>query len=170
MLSSQELEMQKEHAPPFSGAPRGSVAVSHGRAGSRGARVREGGSPIALWLASCVTHGQVLPDGTPAPSQMPGRGDRLRHAIPTSARPSSQWDAEVTMLPIEALTPRAAYIHVPFCAHRCGYCNFALVAGRDDLVDGYLEALSIELASLGPPQEVDTLYFGGGDADLLGAV
>jgi oxygen-independent coproporphyrinogen-3 oxidase len=37
--------------------------------------------------------------------------------------------------------PRAAYIHVPFCRHRCGYCNFTLVAGRDDLIGDYLRAI-----------------------------
>jgi len=58
--------------------------------------------------------------------------------------------------------PRAAYIHVPFCDHRCGYCNFTLVAGRDDLIDAYLEALERELSWLERPREVDTLYFGGG--------
>ncbi len=58
--------------------------------------------------------------------------------------------------------PRSAYIHVPFCRHRCGYCNFSVVAGRDDLVESFLEAISIELSWLGAPQEVDTLYFGGG--------
>jgi oxygen-independent coproporphyrinogen III oxidase len=58
--------------------------------------------------------------------------------------------------------PRAAYIHVPFCRHRCGYCNFTLVAGRDDLIDAYLDALQRELSSLGQPHEVDTLFFGGG--------
>ncbi len=57
---------------------------------------------------------------------------------------------------------RAAYVHVPFCAHRCGYCNFTLVAGRDDLVDRYLEAIALELARLGTPREVDTLFLGGG--------
>src|SRR5690242_12960669 len=56
----------------------------------------------------------------------------------------------------------AAYIHVPFCRHRCGYCNFTLVAGRDDLVVAYLEALERELSWLGQPLEVDTLFFGGG--------
>src|SRR5437870_1094939 len=59
-------------------------------------------------------------------------------------------------------TPRAAYVHVPFCRHRCGYCNFTLVAGRDDLIDAYLEALERELSGLGRPHEVDTLFFGGG--------
>ncbi|MBI3837837.1 MAG: radical SAM family heme chaperone HemW [Planctomycetia bacterium] len=58
--------------------------------------------------------------------------------------------------------PRAAYVHVPFCRHRCGYCNFTLVAGRDDLIDDYLRAIELELQSLGEPREVDTLFFGGG--------
>ena len=58
--------------------------------------------------------------------------------------------------------PRAAYIHVPFCRHRCGYCNFTLVAGRDDLIESYLEALACELSWLQEPREVDTLFLGGG--------
>jgi oxygen-independent coproporphyrinogen-3 oxidase len=57
---------------------------------------------------------------------------------------------------------RAAYVHVPFCRHRCGYCNFTVVAGRDDLIDRYLEALAIELSWLQTPQPVDTLFIGGG--------
>lgn len=58
--------------------------------------------------------------------------------------------------------PRAAYLHVPFCRHRCGYCNFTLVAGRDDLIAAYLQALALELQALGKPREVDTLFLGGG--------
>src|SRR2546430_2554780 len=58
--------------------------------------------------------------------------------------------------------PRAAYIHAPFCPHPCGYSNFTLVAGRDDLVGAYLDALERELSSLGESREVDTLFFGGG--------
>ena len=60
------------------------------------------------------------------------------------------------------MEPCAAYIHVPFCAHRCGYCDFALVANRDDLFDAYFEALKCELRTLGSPRRVQTLYFGGG--------
>ncbi|MCE9554645.1 MAG: radical SAM family heme chaperone HemW [Planctomycetes bacterium] len=58
--------------------------------------------------------------------------------------------------------PRSAYVHVPFCAHRCGYCNFTLVAGRDELVGPYLDALTRELTLQGSAAEVDTLFFGGG--------
>lgn len=58
--------------------------------------------------------------------------------------------------------PRAAYLHVPFCRHRCGYCNFTLVAGRDDLIAAYLQTLELELQTLREPREVDTLFLGGG--------
>ena len=65
------------------------------------------------------------------------------------------------------MLPRAAYIHVPFCAHRCGYCNFTVVAGRDDLVGRYLEALERELSALETPRPVDTLFIGGGTPTRL---
>ena len=57
--------------------------------------------------------------------------------------------------------PRAAYIHVPFCRHRCGYCNFSVVADRDDLIERYLNAINKELDSLDAPV-IDTLFVGGG--------
>ena len=58
--------------------------------------------------------------------------------------------------------PRAAYVHVPFCVHRCGYCDFTLVARRDDLIGAYLEALERDLEAVGEPREVETLFLGGG--------
>src|SRR6478752_6867887 len=65
---------------------------------------------------------------------------------------------------------RALYIHVPFCRHRCGYCDFTLVAGRDDLIDRYLQALELELRSAVPAvAELDTLFFGGGTPTHLSA-
>lgn len=64
-------------------------------------------------------------------------------------------------------TPRAAYLHTPFCRHHCGYCNFTVVAGREDLVGDYLLAIELELKQLGDPREVDTLYFGGGTPTQL---
>jgi oxygen-independent coproporphyrinogen-3 oxidase len=65
--------------------------------------------------------------------------------------------------------PRAAYIHVPFCAHHCGYCDFAVVAGQDDRMDAYLDALQAELEQLGHPQSVETIFLGGGTPTYLGA-
>jgi oxygen-independent coproporphyrinogen-3 oxidase len=58
--------------------------------------------------------------------------------------------------------PRAAYVHVPFCRHHCGYCNFTVVAGRDGLAEAYLEALARELSWLLAPRDVDSLFIGGG--------
>lgn len=58
--------------------------------------------------------------------------------------------------------PRSAYLHVPFCTHRCGYCNFTVIAGRDDLTTAYLDAIEQELELLETPHEVDTLFLGGG--------
>ncbi|MEO2046358.1 MAG: radical SAM family heme chaperone HemW [Pirellulales bacterium] len=63
--------------------------------------------------------------------------------------------------------PRSAYIHIPFCVHRCGYCNFSVVAGRRDLVEPLLDSLAVELSWLGTQREVDTLYFGGGTPTYL---
>ena len=60
------------------------------------------------------------------------------------------------------MAPRAAYVHVPFCRHRCGYCNFSVIAGRDDLTEAFLSALDCELSGLEAPREVDTLFIGGG--------
>lgn len=68
--------------------------------------------------------------------------------------------------------PRAAYVHIPFCAHKCGYCDFASLAGADHLAGRYLDALAREMAMMGAPREVDTIFVGGGtptrlDADSL---
>ena len=64
--------------------------------------------------------------------------------------------------------PRSVYVHVPFCRHRCGYCDFTLVAGRDDLVDRYFAALERELGRVREPLEPHTLYLGGGTPSHLG--
>jgi oxygen-independent coproporphyrinogen-3 oxidase len=66
------------------------------------------------------------------------------------------------------MRPRHAYVHVPFCRHRCGYCDFTLVAGRDDLLERYFAALGQELERVRPPLAIDTLYLGGGTPSHLG--
>src|SRR5262249_13490566 len=65
------------------------------------------------------------------------------------------------------LWPRAAYVHVPFCAHHCGYCDFAVVTGQDENIDRYLDALSAELSGLGEAQPVETIFLGGGTPTYL---
>ncbi|MGH7712228.1 MAG: radical SAM family heme chaperone HemW [Gemmatimonadaceae bacterium] len=62
------------------------------------------------------------------------------------------------------------YVHVPFCARRCSYCDFAIAVRREVPVRGYLDAVAAELAlrvSDGP-HEVDTIYLGGGTPSRLG--
>ena len=66
------------------------------------------------------------------------------------------------------LTPRSAYIHIPFCAHHCGYCDFAVTAGQDHLIELYLEALATEMSALKQPRAVCTLFLGGGTPSHLG--
>jgi oxygen-independent coproporphyrinogen-3 oxidase len=55
-------------------------------------------------------------------------------------------------------------VHLPFCAHRCGYCDFVTVVGRRGQHDAYVEALRAELelerGRLAP--ELDTVFLGGG--------
>jgi oxygen-independent coproporphyrinogen-3 oxidase len=69
--------------------------------------------------------------------------------------------------------PRHVYIHVPFCARRCSYCDFAIAVRRVVPVDAYLDALRAELngrfEAPGGDWPVATLYFGGGTPSKLGA-
>ncbi|QDT44322.1 Oxygen-independent coproporphyrinogen-III oxidase-like protein [Gimesia alba] len=59
-------------------------------------------------------------------------------------------------------SPSSAYIHVPFCQHRCGYCDFTLVAQKDHLIEEYLAAMEQQLAEVGEGIELQTLFLGGG--------
>eukprot|EP01047_Picozoa_sp_COSAG01_P025309 COSAG01_NODE_1593_length_9789_cov_568.526193_6_plen_412_part_00 len=63
--------------------------------------------------------------------------------------------------------PKSVYIHIPFCRHRCGYCNFTLVAGRDYLIDRFLDALEIEISWLDQHYSLETLFLGGGTPSHL---
>jgi oxygen-independent coproporphyrinogen-3 oxidase len=80
------------------------------------------------------------------------------------------WDAVGAEVEPRWQWPRAAYVHIPFCAHKCGYCDFASLAGVDHLADRYLAALEREMATgLGCPREVDTIFIGGGTPTRLDA-
>jgi putative oxygen-independent coproporphyrinogen III oxidase len=62
------------------------------------------------------------------------------------------------------------YVHIPFCASRCPYCDFATAPATSALRARYLDALRTELiregAALGRPR-VATVFFGGGTPSLL---
>ena len=62
--------------------------------------------------------------------------------------------------------PRAVYLHVPFCLHHCGYCDFTLVARRDHLIPQWFDCLQRELEQhrreSGARLPVDTIFIGGG--------
>jgi oxygen-independent coproporphyrinogen III oxidase len=60
------------------------------------------------------------------------------------------------------LDPCTAYVHIPFCAHHCGYCDFAVTVGQDHTIELYLDALEFELKQLGEPRSVETIFLGGG--------
>ena len=66
------------------------------------------------------------------------------------------------------------YIHAPFCARRCSYCDFAVHVARTPPVDAWLDAvdaevrLTFEARGWSRPRRLDTLYVGGGTPSLLG--
>ena len=67
---------------------------------------------------------------------------------------------------------RHLYLHLPFCRHKCGYCDFNAYAGLDGLMGPYEKALERELGyaaerfSFGP---LSTVYLGGGTPSLMEA-
>jgi len=95
-------------------------------------------------------------------------------------------EAGPTARPAERATgAQHLYVHLPFCAHRCGYCDFVTVTRRDGAAAGehgaYVDALLAELALEAPllAGEPATIFLGGGTptftepaalARLLGAL
>jgi oxygen-independent coproporphyrinogen-3 oxidase len=61
------------------------------------------------------------------------------------------------------------YVHVPFCAHRCDYCDFATWTDRAHLIDAYVDACVTDLARrvAGGQPEATSVFFGGGTPSLL---
>jgi oxygen-independent coproporphyrinogen III oxidase len=59
---------------------------------------------------------------------------------------------------------RHLYVHLPFCAHRCGYCDFVTVVGRRGEHGSYVDALQaeLELERLLLAPELETVFLGGG--------
>jgi len=69
-------------------------------------------------------------------------------------------------------SPFSIYLHVPFCVHRCAYCDFNTYAGQNDLIPAYVNALIREINFVGhqitnPQLPITTIFFGGGTPSLL---
>jgi oxygen-independent coproporphyrinogen-3 oxidase len=77
-------------------------------------------------------------------------------------------------LPIETVPPdsplladaaagwASAYVHIPFCARVCPYCDFAVVAGGEGQVERYLGAVMVEISREPEWRALDAVNFGGG--------
>jgi oxygen-independent coproporphyrinogen-3 oxidase len=73
--------------------------------------------------------------------------------------------------------PLSLYLHIPFCTHRCAYCDFNTYAGQEELIPAYVDALIREINFVGnqlrttrPSDDqtpVHTVFFGGGTPSLL---
>ena len=64
------------------------------------------------------------------------------------------------------------YLHIPFCKHRCAYCDFNTYAGQEDSIPAYVQALINEIEFVGHRAEqmnIHTVFFGGGTPSLLSA-
>lgn len=61
---------------------------------------------------------------------------------------------------------RGLYIHIPFCARKCEYCDFVSFSGCEDKVDDYIAAVAAEADGYAD-SEIDTIFIGGGTPSLL---
>ena len=62
------------------------------------------------------------------------------------------------------------YVHIPFCRHRCHYCDFNTYEGQDEMHAPYVEALIADIERWeGPTREATSVFFGGGTPTLLAA-
>jgi len=63
------------------------------------------------------------------------------------------------------------YLHIPFCRSKCDYCDFFSLAGKDDRMDDYQQALLRQIAETAPrarKQVVNSVYIGGGTPTWYG--
>lgn len=59
------------------------------------------------------------------------------------------------------------YIHIPFCKQKCLYCDFPSYAGKEVLMDDYIEALNKEILEKGQNYIINSIFIGGGTPSYL---
>jgi oxygen-independent coproporphyrinogen III oxidase len=70
------------------------------------------------------------------------------------------------------ITSLGLYLHLPFCDHKCAYCDFNSYAGLDHLIPAYTDALVRDIglwAEAAAGRTVTTVFFGGGTPSLTPA-
>jgi len=69
----------------------------------------------------------------------------------------------------QATTPTAAYVHIPFCAKKCGYCDFNAYSGyKDGTKSRYIDAICQEITIRGAAgHPLTSVFFGGGTPTQL---
>src|SRR5256886_14000369 len=143
----------------------------HGAAdqGARLERARGGRPPAARARVSSGTeiHDQRrMSKPSSAPLTPALRAEPVMDALPAPSDCSPEGERG------ELKPFRHLYLHVPFCKHKCGYCDFNAYAGMDGLMPAYVDALLTELDSARerlPFGSLRTVYLGGGTPSLLPA-
>lgn len=84
-------------------------------------------------------------------------------------RQRSLGSARTVLAPLTGSEPvRSLYFHVPFCAHKCHYCDFYSIVDRQDRQAEFTDRLCRELDALAPlAGPLDTIFVGGGTPTLL---
>ena len=71
------------------------------------------------------------------------------------------------------------YVHIPFCKHKCNYCDFVSYEGKENLIKDYIECLLYEIKEVGEGNNLDaengldelvnvkTIYIGGGTPSII---
>ena len=59
------------------------------------------------------------------------------------------------------------YAHVPFCTHKCHYCDFYSLVDQHDRIDQFGDRLLEELEQIPEGTAFDTIFFGGGTPTML---
>ncbi len=102
----------------------------------------------------------------PAPTQL----TTFAQTLPRTTPPRTVADLDILGdLSSTAAVPQGIYCHVPFCFHKCHYCDFYSLVDRRDRQPAFVQRLTDELGVAGQhlTRPLSTVFFGGGTPTLL---
>jgi oxygen-independent coproporphyrinogen-3 oxidase len=90
----------------------------------------------------------------------------MQRSIATARTPAAAMAARLDA--DQTLKPRSLYLHTPFCAHKCHYCDFYSIVDSRDRQDAFAARMVRELVAIAPMAgSLDTVFVGGGTPSLL---